>query len=104
MASFSKAAIAPSALRSLAKIGFLSQVNPMKILLKRFFKSLRSLDKHSIAMISEAAVMSNPVSRGMPLPVPPKPIVIFLKERSFISITRFQAMVRASRPNPNFLF
>jgi hypothetical protein len=34
----------------------------------------------------------------MPLPVPPRPMVMSRRERSFMSITRFQAMVRGSMP------
>ena len=51
-------------------------------------------------MISDAAVMSKPVSLGIPEVVPPRPTIILLRERSFISITRFQEMVLGSSPSP----
>ncbi len=50
------------------------------------FKSNISFDRHTIDIISDAAVMMNLDSRGMPSPEPPKPITIFLRARSFISI------------------
>ena len=50
-------------------------------------------------MISEAAVISNPVSRGTPKPLPPRPTTTFRKARSFMSNTRFQATVRGSMPS-----
>ena len=40
--------------------------------------------------------MSNPLCRGMPLPVPPRPHVISLKDLSFISTTRFQVILLGS--------
>ena len=52
----------------------------------------------SIAITSEAGVILNPSCLGIPLAVPPKPIVISRKDLSFISITRFQAMVLGSIP------
>ena len=51
-----------------------------------------------MAITSEAAVISNPVSLGIPEAVPPKPTMMWRKERSFISITRFQVTVRGSIP------
>ena len=47
-------------------------------------------------MTSEAGVMLNPSSLGMPLLLPPSPMTMWRKERSFISITRFHTMVRGS--------
>ena len=41
-------------------------------------------------------LMLKPSWRGMPLPVPPRPMVMSRSARSFMSITRFQAMVRGS--------
>ena len=40
-------------------------------------------------MISEAGVMSNPVSVGMPFAEPPSPVTMLRKLRSFTSSTRF---------------
>ncbi len=47
-------------------------------------------------MISEAAVMSNPVSRAMPRRGPPIPTTTSLNTRSSISITLFQVTLRQS--------
>ena len=53
---------------------------------------------HKMAMTSDAAVMLNPLSRGTPPALPPRPITRLRRARSFMSITRFQTMVRGSRP------
>ncbi len=50
-------------------------------------------------MTSEAAVMTNPVSRAGPLPRPPRPIAICRKARSFMSIARGHCTSRVSRPS-----
>ena len=52
--------------------------------------------KQKTAIISDATVMSNPLCRGMPLPVPPRPHVISLKDLSFISTTLFQVILLGS--------
>jgi hypothetical protein len=44
-------------------------------------------------MTSEAAVMSKPVSRGIPSARDPRPTTMFLKARSFTSRTRRQVML-----------
>ena len=59
--------------------------------------SLRSMSSMLVviantAMISLATVMSNPVSRVNPFSVSDCPIVIFLKNRSFMSTTRRHEM------------
>ena len=59
-------------------------------------KSAMEVERQRIAMISDATVMSNPDSRGTPLPGPPRPVVISRKARSFISRTRRQVMRRGS--------
>ena len=104
MASFNKIAIAFSAFKSRAKIGFLSKVKPTKMFPSRYFKSSKSLLKHKIAITSLAGVMLNPSSLVIPLLEPPRPMTILRKARSFISITRFQTIVRGSIFNVNFLF
>ena len=38
-----------------------------------------------IAITSEAAVMSKPVSRGSPFSLPPRPVTTWRSERSFMS-------------------
>ena len=50
-------------------------------------------------MTSEATVMSKPVSRTRPLAPAPRPMTISRKDRSFMSMTRRQAILRGSRPS-----
>ena len=50
-------------------------------------------------MISEATVMSKPVSRGTPCAGPPRPITRRRSARSFMSRTRFQRIRRVSSPS-----
>ena len=63
---------------------------------RRVFKSARLVARQKMAMTSEATTMSKPSSRGTPLAVPPRPTTIWRKARSFMSMTRFQAMRRVS--------
>ena len=44
-----------------------------------------------IAITSEAATMSKPVSRGMPWVGPPRPLTMLRRLRSFMSTARRQA-------------
>ena len=53
----------------------------------------------STAITSEAAVMSNPVSRGMPSCLVPRPLTMLRSERSFTSRTRFHVMLKGSIPS-----
>ena len=50
-------------------------------------------------MISEATVMSNPSSRGVPLTRPPSPSTIKRSWRSFMSTQRFHVILRGSIPS-----
>src|SRR3972149_5251436 len=56
--------------------------------------SFRSADRQRMAMTSEAAVMSKPVSRAMPRRGPPMPTTTSRSTRSSMSMTLFQVMVR----------
>lgn len=47
-------------------------------------------------MISLDGTMSNPVSRGTPLMDPPRPTTMSLRNRSFMSMTRRQVILRGS--------
>ncbi len=47
-------------------------------------------------MTSLATVMSKPSSRGTPWALPPRPMTMFRRARSFISTTRFQMIRRGS--------
>ncbi len=55
-----------------------------------------SLARQRIAITSLAAVMSKPLSRGMPSERPPSPMMMSRSARSFMSITRFQVTRRGS--------
>ena len=103
IASFNKAAIAPTTFKSRAKIALPSKVFPTNIFPKRNFKSSKSFAKHKIAITSEAAVMLKPSSRIVPFDFAPVPIIIWRNERSFISITRFQAIDFGSKFKDNLL-
>ncbi len=64
-ASFSTATMAPAALSWAAVTGLRSpRVEATMMLLIRRSRSLTEVDRHRMAMISEATVMSKPSSRG----------------------------------------
>ncbi len=90
MACFKSAAIAPFTPISPAKIGLRRKSYPTMTLPILSFSSERLFDRHRIAMISDAAVISKPSSRMTPLmPRSSSPRMMLLRLRSFISITRF---------------
>ena len=103
-ASLSKTAIAPTTFKSRAKTAFPSRVLPTNIFPKRNFKSCKFLERHKIAITSEAGVILKPSSRIVPLAFAPTPIMIWRNERSFISITRFQAIDFGSKFKEYFGF
>ena len=70
----------------------------------RSLRSSKELERHKMAIISLAGVMSNPVSWGIPLETPPKPVVMLLKERSFTSKTRRQSTARNWLGFPRWLY
>ena len=90
MASLSKTAILPSAFRSLANIGLLSFLYPTIILPSLLFKSIISLDKHRIAITSDATVISNLSILGTRPFSPERPVLTTLNWRSLRSRQRFQ--------------
>ena len=55
-----------------------------------------SLARQRIAITSLAAVMSKPLSRGMPSERPPNPMMMSRSARSFMSMTRFHVTCRGS--------
>ena len=63
---------------------------------KSFFRSSISDARQNTAIISEATVISKPLCLGIPLPTPPRPQVISLKDLSFISTTLFQVILLGS--------
>ena len=98
MASFMSAASAPVAPRSSAVTGAPSKVKATVRRPRRALRSSRSEARHSTAMISEAAVMVKPVSRGVPWAVPPRPVMTPRRERSLTSRQRCQTIRRTSMP------
>ena len=60
------------------------------------FEVLEVGERQRMAMTSEAAVMSKPVSRAMPRRGPPMPTTTSRSTRSSMSMTLFQVMVRQS--------
>ena len=60
------------------------------------FKSLREVAKQKIAITSDATTMSNPSSRGYPLPIDPNEHKVFLNALSFISRTLFHVILLTS--------
>ena len=99
MASAIRAAIAPATPRSFTVNGFPSKVHPSVMFPILRFRSSRSDDRHSIAMISEAGVMSNPDSCGIPFVLGPNPVTMFLSDLSFTSRTLFHTI--SFRANPS---
>src|SRR5262245_38970436 len=67
---------------------------------RRCLRSGIPVARQRIAMTSEAAVMSNPSSRGTPFCGPPSPMTILRRKRSFRSRTRFQLTLRGSMSTP----
>ncbi len=52
-------------------------------------------------MTSLAAVMSKPSSRGTPMALPPRPITVRRRKRSFMSSTRRNVICRGSSSWPS---
>ena len=63
----------------------------------RALRSIRSVDRHRMAITSEATVISKPLSRGTPLALPPRPMITLRRARSFRSMTRRQTILLGSR-------
>ena len=100
IASFNKTAILPSAFKSLAYTGSPFLLYPITIFPTLFFKSFKSFDKHKIAIISEATVISNESSRGCIFFSPDKPVWTFLNCLSFKSTHLFQITFSISKLFP----
>ena len=89
IASFKSAVIAPSAFKSFAYTGSSSSLYPIIIFPSLFLKSFISFDKHSIAIISDATVISKPSFLGTILFSPDKPVSMHLNCLSFKSTHLF---------------
>jgi hypothetical protein len=87
-ASFSRTAIAPAAPSCSAVTRSPSNVRPTVIAPSRARRSPRSRATAAMAITSEAAVMSKPVSRGTPLARPPSPTTTSRSARSLMSSAR----------------
>ncbi len=94
MASTKSAAMEPAAPKSLAQTGP-PLAMPIKIFPSLSLRSSKLCARHKMAITSDAAVMSKPLSRTML----PTPVMISLRLRSFMSRTRRQVMVLGSKPS-----
>ncbi len=92
--------IAPAARRSSAVTGLPSYVWPTTIRPSRDRMSCSDVDSASTAITSLAAVMSNPLCRGLPSARAPSPTTMLRKALSLTSSTRFQVMLCGSRSAP----
>ena len=79
----------PSAFKSLQVTGWFLLLYPIIILPSLLFKSLILVDKHSIAIISEATEISNPSTLDFILFSPESPTSTFLNSLSFKSTHLF---------------
>ena len=98
IASFKSTVIAPAIPRSLTVSGLSSYVYPKRILPIRRLRSSRSVARHRIAIISDAGVMSKPLSAGSPLAEPPRPVTMLRRLLSLTSSTRFHLTSLSARP------
>ena len=87
----------PVAPKSRPRIGLPSRVTPMTIDSRRSRKFLRSFASATMAMISDAAVITNPVRRPAPSFLLSNAIEIWRSARSFMSIVRGQLIRSGSR-------
>ena len=62
-------------------------------------KSCSEVDSARTAITSLAAVMSNPVCRGTPSDLPPRPVTMLRRSRSLTSMTRRQVIENGSMPS-----
>ncbi|MPN11398.1 hypothetical protein SDC9_158699 [bioreactor metagenome] len=96
MASRISTVMAPATPRSSAVTASPARLMPMTILPSRSRISLRLVVSARMAMISEATVISKPVSLVKPFSSGPLPISTPRKKRSEVSITRRQVIVSGS--------
>ena len=99
IASLRTTASAPAACLSSAVTGSPSYVCPTVMRPSRSRRSARSRATATRPMISLAAVMSKPVSRGAPCARPPRPVTTFRRFRSFMSMQRRHEIASGSRPD-----
>ena len=90
IASLSRTAIEPAQPICSAVTGSPARLYATVIAPSRWRRSGRSRASARIAMTSEAAVMSKPVSRGEPFVAPPRPVMMLRRPRSFMSTQRRQ--------------
>ena len=93
----------PSAFKSLAYTGLPFLLYPIIILPNRSFKSFISFDKHKIAIISDATVISNPSSLGTILLSPDNPVLTFRNCLSFKSIHLFHVTFSIPSSLPKYI-
>ena len=96
--------IEPMPLISRAVTGVLpSFFQPTTMSLMRSRRSSYELVKAQMAMISDAALMSNPASLTGAFSLPPAPVIIVRSARSSASVTRRHVIPDASKSSIAFL-
>src|ERR671918_1144939 len=95
----SSTAMAPATRRSSAVTGSPPAASPTTIRPRRARRSCTPEVMARMAMTSEAAVITKPVSRGTPWALPPSPTMMWRSARSLRSRARGQVTVRGSMPS-----
>ena len=98
-ASCNNTAMALATPKSFTQKGLLSNVTPSKMFSMRRCKSFMSVAKQRMAISSLAGVMSKPLSRISPLLLPPKPVMMLRRLRSFTSSTRRHTTSFSAKPS-----
>ena len=96
IASLRRAAILPTAFRSLAYTGSPAVLYATIILESLSFKSFILSARHKMAIISLATLIIKPSSLVTPLAFAPRPIIVCLKLLSFISKQRLNTILLVS--------
>ena len=98
IASFNNTVMAPATPKSFTVKGWSSYVKPNRIFSIRRRRSLTSLERQRIAIISEAGVISKPDSWVIPFDLGPRPTTMLRNERSFTSSTLRQRISFSPKP------
>ncbi len=98
-ASFMITAIAPATRSCSAVTGSPSAVDATTIRPRRARRSARSEASASTAITSDAAVITNPFSRGTPCIFPPSPMTVYRSSRALTSSVRGHVMLVGSIPS-----
>ena len=96
--AFNNTVMAPATPKSFTVKGWSSYVKPNRMFSIRRRRSLTSLERQRIAIISEAGVISKPDSWVIPLDLGPRPTTMLRNERSFTSSTLRQRISFNPKP------